>query len=194
MGKGVRNMRKGVRNIRNTFRNIMIQRLICFLIRIVWLRRCPILSPGSDVRALAVPCEKCPVMEVEDASRATTCFVANFAVDQSKCTTCTLQVTTAHIYNRKGEHCVLRIIHAMGCPGVRESVCVTCSSCSCTCGRRQGGCGEVGHGCGAFWSRGSFVRALQFDHGCLGLLITLESRQLEQLQQFVIICLANLGF
>jgi hypothetical protein len=74
-------------------------------------------------------------MEVEDASRATTCFVANFAVDQSKCTTCTLQVTTAHIYNSKGEHCVLGIIHAMGCPGVGESVCVTCSSCSCTCGR-----------------------------------------------------------
>jgi hypothetical protein len=120
-------------------------------------------------------------MEVEDASRATTCFVANFAVDQSKCTTCTLQVTTAHIYNSKGEHCVLGIIHAMGCPGVGESVCVTCSSCSCTCGRRQGGCGEVRHGCGAFWSRGSFVRALQFDHGCLGLLIMLESRQLEVL-------------
>jgi hypothetical protein len=55
MGKGVRNMRKGVRNIRNTLRNIMIQRLICFLIRIVWLRRCPILAPGSDVPALAVP-------------------------------------------------------------------------------------------------------------------------------------------
>jgi hypothetical protein len=55
MGKGVRNMGKVVRNIRNTLRNIMIQRLICFLIRIVWLRRCPILAPGSDVRALAVP-------------------------------------------------------------------------------------------------------------------------------------------
>jgi hypothetical protein len=55
MGKGVRNMRKGVRNIRNTLRNIMIRRLICFLIRIVWLRRCPIQAPGSDVRALAVP-------------------------------------------------------------------------------------------------------------------------------------------
>jgi hypothetical protein len=58
MGKGVRNMRKGVRNIRNTLRNIIIQRLICFLIRIVWLRRCPILVPGSDVRALAVPFSK----------------------------------------------------------------------------------------------------------------------------------------
>jgi hypothetical protein len=55
MGKCVRNMRKGVRNIRNTLRNIMIRRLICFLIRIMWLRRCPILAPGSDVRVLAVP-------------------------------------------------------------------------------------------------------------------------------------------
>jgi hypothetical protein len=41
--KSVRSTRKVVRNIRNTFRNIMIRRLICFLIRIVWLRRCPIL-------------------------------------------------------------------------------------------------------------------------------------------------------
>jgi hypothetical protein len=47
-------MRKGVRNIRNTLRNIMIRRVICFLIRIVWLRRCPILAPISDVRVLAV--------------------------------------------------------------------------------------------------------------------------------------------
>jgi hypothetical protein len=36
-------MGKGVRNIRNMLRNIMIRRLICFLIRNVWLRRCPML-------------------------------------------------------------------------------------------------------------------------------------------------------
>jgi hypothetical protein len=36
-GKSFRNMRKGVRNIRNTLHNIKIRRLICFLIRIVWL-------------------------------------------------------------------------------------------------------------------------------------------------------------
>jgi hypothetical protein len=58
MGKGVRNIGKVVRNIRDTLRNVMIQRLICFLIRIVWPRRCPILAPGSDVRALAVPQNK----------------------------------------------------------------------------------------------------------------------------------------
>jgi hypothetical protein len=46
---------KSVRNIRNTFRNIMIRRLICFLIRIVWLGRCPILTLGSDVQMVAVP-------------------------------------------------------------------------------------------------------------------------------------------
>jgi hypothetical protein len=46
---------KSVRNIRNTLRNIMIWRPICFLIRIVWLGRCPMLAPGSDVWALAVP-------------------------------------------------------------------------------------------------------------------------------------------
>jgi t-SNARE complex subunit (syntaxin) len=57
MGKGVRNMGKGVRNIRNTLRNIMIRRLICFLIQIVWLRRCPILALGS-VLALAFPEKK----------------------------------------------------------------------------------------------------------------------------------------
>jgi hypothetical protein len=51
-------MRKGVHNIRSTLCNIMIRRLICFLIRIVWLRRYPILAPGSDVRALAVPLYK----------------------------------------------------------------------------------------------------------------------------------------
>jgi hypothetical protein len=55
MGKGVRNMGKGDCNIRNMLGNIMIRRLICFLIRIVWLGRCPMLAPRSDVRALAVP-------------------------------------------------------------------------------------------------------------------------------------------
>jgi hypothetical protein len=57
-GKSFRNMGKGVRYIRNTLRNIMIRRLICFLIRIVWLKRCPMLAPESDVRALAVPISK----------------------------------------------------------------------------------------------------------------------------------------
>jgi hypothetical protein len=62
MGKGVRNMakvfatwEKGVRNIRNTLLNIMIRQQICFLIRIMWLGRCPMLAPRSDVRPLAVP-------------------------------------------------------------------------------------------------------------------------------------------
>jgi hypothetical protein len=31
----------------------MIRWLICFITRIVWLGRCPMLAPGSDVRALA---------------------------------------------------------------------------------------------------------------------------------------------
>jgi hypothetical protein len=53
--KSIRNMGKGVRNICNTLRNIMVRQLICFLIRIVWLGRCPMLASGSDVRALAVP-------------------------------------------------------------------------------------------------------------------------------------------
>jgi hypothetical protein len=43
------------KSVRYTLRNIMIRRLICFLIRIVRLRRCPMLAPGSDVRALEVP-------------------------------------------------------------------------------------------------------------------------------------------
>jgi hypothetical protein len=58
MRKNVRGMRKGVRNIRDTLRNVMIRRLICFLIRIVWLGRCSMLVPGSDVRALADPRSK----------------------------------------------------------------------------------------------------------------------------------------
>jgi hypothetical protein len=53
--KSVRNMGKGIHNIRNTLCNIMIRRPTCFMIRIVWLGRCPMLAPGSDVRALAVP-------------------------------------------------------------------------------------------------------------------------------------------
>jgi hypothetical protein len=40
------------KSVRNTLRNIMIRRLICFLIRIMWLGRCPMLAPGSDIRAL----------------------------------------------------------------------------------------------------------------------------------------------
>jgi hypothetical protein len=55
MGKCVQNMGRSVRNIRNTLRNIMIRRLVCFLIRIVWLGRCLMLAPDSDARALAVP-------------------------------------------------------------------------------------------------------------------------------------------
>jgi hypothetical protein len=50
--KSVCNMGKGVRNTRNKLRNII---LICFLIRIMWLGRCPMLAAGSDIRALAVP-------------------------------------------------------------------------------------------------------------------------------------------
>jgi hypothetical protein len=38
-GKCLLNIGKGVRNIRNTLRNIMIRRLICFLIRIMWLEK-----------------------------------------------------------------------------------------------------------------------------------------------------------
>jgi hypothetical protein len=57
-GKSFRYIGKGVRNIRNTLCNIMIRRLICFLIRIVWLGRCPMLAPRLDVRALAVAYRK----------------------------------------------------------------------------------------------------------------------------------------
>jgi hypothetical protein len=53
MGKRVRNMGKCVRNVRNTLDNIMIRRLICFLIRIVWLGRCHMLAPGSNVDFLS---------------------------------------------------------------------------------------------------------------------------------------------
>jgi hypothetical protein len=56
--KSFRNIGKGVRNIRNTLCNITIRRLICFLIRIVWLGRCPMLAPRSDVRVLAVAYRK----------------------------------------------------------------------------------------------------------------------------------------
>jgi hypothetical protein len=61
---------------------------------------------------------------------------------------------------------IVRNNHAMVCRNVCESSCVTCSLCSCTCGRWQGGCSEVGHGCSMLWSRGSFVCACcNLDYG-----------------------------
>jgi hypothetical protein len=71
-GKSVRNLGKGVRNMEKVFATWekvfttwkkCLQHasqhhdltLICFLIRIVWLGRCPMLVPGSDVRTLTVP-------------------------------------------------------------------------------------------------------------------------------------------
>jgi len=74
---------------------------------------------------------------------------------------------------------LLGIITPWSVPGVRESVCVTCRVVFVRVGASREAAARSGapRGCDTFWSRGSCVRACcSLDHGCLGLLIVLESR------------------
>jgi len=74
---------------------------------------------------------------------------------------------------------LLGIITPWSVPGVRESVCVTCRVVFVRVGASREAAARSGapRGCDTLWSRGSCVRACcSLDHGCLGLLIVLESR------------------